>query len=269
MLAEERRLTIVGVLESVPQACEFVATAARDAGLDDRAVYHCHLAVDEACTNVIEHGYASHGKDHVVDLLCKQDGQRFVITITDDSPAFDPLTVAEPDRTTPILEREVGGLGVYFIRKLMDEVSYQHMDNRNRLVMIKHIPQPPATDAAIPTAAAHPIRAYNLTPKIRMLLPNGRLDASQIGQLEAAFSREMAAGYKLLVLNMADVDYISSAGLKTLVSLWQRARDAKGDLVLTTLKPRVREVLEIIGLDLVFGIFDTPEKAVSRMSYRK
>jgi serine/threonine-protein kinase RsbW len=269
MLAGERRLTIAGVLDNVPQACEFVATAARDAGLDDRAVYHCHLAVDEACTNVIEHGYRMQGQNSVVDLLCKQENGQFVITIMDDSPAFDPLTVAEPDRATPILEREVGGLGVFFIRKLMDDVKYQHVGNRNWLVMVKQIPQPPAANAAIPGGTSQPIHIYNLTPKIRMLRPSGRLDSSQTAPLETAFSREMAAGYKLLVLNMADVDYISSAGLKTLVSLWQRARDAKGDLVLIALTPRVREVMEIIGLDLVFGIFDTPDKAIARMAYRK
>ena len=72
---------------------------------------------------------------------------------------------------------------------------------------------------------------------------------------------QLDAGHRWLILNMADVDYISSAGLKMLVSVWQRVRDQKGDLVLAALKPRVREVLEMIGLDLVFTIAETPDQA--------
>ena len=60
---------------------------------------------------------------------------------------------------------------------------------------------------------------------------------------------------------MTDVEFISSAGLKMLVSIWQRVRDQKGDLALVALKPRVQEVLEMIGLDLVFTIYDTADQA--------
>jgi anti-anti-sigma factor len=68
---------------------------------------------------------------------------------------------------------------------------------------------------------------------------------------------------------MSAVEHISSAGFKALVSAWQRARDLKGDLVLTALKPSVREVLEMIGLNLVFTIADTPEKAAAQLSIKK
>jgi anti-anti-sigma factor len=60
---------------------------------------------------------------------------------------------------------------------------------------------------------------------------------------------------------MVDVEFISSAGLKMLVSMWQRIRDQKGDLALAALKPRVREVLQLIGLDLVFTISETLDQA--------
>jgi anti-anti-sigma factor len=77
---------------------------------------------------------------------------------------------------------------------------------------------------------------------------------------------QLQEGHRWLVVNMAEVDFISSAGLKTLVSVWQRARDQKGELALAALKPRVREVLEIIGLDLVFKISQTPDQARSYLA---
>ncbi len=57
MTVGERQLRITGVLDQVSAACDFVVEQARAAGLDERAVHHCYLAVDEACTNIVEHGY--------------------------------------------------------------------------------------------------------------------------------------------------------------------------------------------------------------------
>jgi anti-anti-sigma factor len=103
--------------------------------------------------------------------------------------------------------------------------------------------------------------AAALPENIWQVTPSGRLDEAHAGQLAMLLNEQLEAGHHWLVVNMEEVDFISSAGLKTLVSVWQRARDQKGELVLTALKPRVREVLEMIGLDLVFKISQTPDQA--------
>ena len=73
MTVRERQLRIAGVLENVSVACDFVVEQAREAGLDERAIHHCYLAVDEACTNIIEHGYGVHCDDCVIDVFCQHD----------------------------------------------------------------------------------------------------------------------------------------------------------------------------------------------------
>lgn len=138
-MIEERRLRIPGLVEKVRVACDFVVEAAQRAGLDERAVYHCQLAVDEACTNIVEHGYGAHGFDHVIDIICRSEDNRFIITVLDDSNAFDPLGREDPDPATMLNDREEGGWGIYFIKKVMDEVLYQRQGNRNRLTMVKRL----------------------------------------------------------------------------------------------------------------------------------
>jgi len=262
MTVDERHLKIAGSLDQVPTACDFAAEAAENAGLDERGVYHCQLAVDEACTNVIEHGYSPDAANQFIDIICRRERDRFTIAILDDSPAYDPLQSEEPDITSPLEEREVGGWGVYFIKKLMDEVRYDYDGNRNRLLLVKRLAPPPAVlpeedeeDVFIPLTA--------LSMNVWALTPSGRLDASLTGHLEAIMNRELRTGHRFLILDLDQVDYISSFGLKKLVGMWQRAREVKGDLVLVGLHPRVREVLSIIGLDLVFTIFDTTENALA------
>lgn len=95
--SKERQLRIVGILSNVSVACEFVVEQAREAGMDDRALHHCYLAVDEACTNIIEHGYGQFCRECVIDVCCMYDKDKLTITIIDDSPAFDPLGNPEPD----------------------------------------------------------------------------------------------------------------------------------------------------------------------------
>jgi anti-sigma regulatory factor (Ser/Thr protein kinase) len=135
----ESRIRIAGVLEQIPGACDFVADAARAAGLDERAAYHCQLAVDEACTNIVEHGYGAENAGKFIDIICRVDSRYFTITIIDESPAFNPLVKDDPDPTAVLEDRGTGGWGIYFIKKLMDEVSYLHEAHHNRLVMMKKL----------------------------------------------------------------------------------------------------------------------------------
>jgi serine/threonine-protein kinase RsbW len=139
MAARESRYEMPGVLEQVQPACDFVAQAAQAAGLDEREVYHCRLAVDEACTNIVEHGFGANGANHIVHIVCRDDGQTFTITILDDSAPFNPLTRPDPDPTEPIEDRKPGGWGVYFLKQVMDEVHYTHNGRYNQLTMIKRL----------------------------------------------------------------------------------------------------------------------------------
>lgn len=262
MTVQERQFRITGVLENVSAACDFVVEQARAAGLDDRAIHHCYLAVDEACTNIIEHGYAHACGDCIIDVFCRIDDQALTITVVDDSPEFDPIAHPDPDPKAPLVERGVGGWGIFFIKKLMDGVAYSYEGDRNRLVMVKQLAHPVSTTASrTDLPVFRPIDVRALTDKIWLVTPSGRLDHAQAKHLAAALNQQLEAGHRWLIVNLADVEFISSAGLKMLVSVWQRVRDQKGDLALATLNPRVREVLEMIGLDLVFTIAASPEQA--------
>jgi len=99
------------------------------------------LALEEIFMNVVMHGSpAGRGPSVEVSLaLC--DGS-LTLTIEDDGPSFDPLSLAAPDVTASLEERRVGGLGVYLVRQMMDAVSYQRLGGRNQLSMTKRVREP-------------------------------------------------------------------------------------------------------------------------------
>ena len=95
------------------------------------------LALEEVFTNIVRHGTQPGKVPSVeVSLVVATDG--LTMTIEDDGPRFDPLSLPEPDITADLDERPVGGLGVFLVRQMMDAVSYQYVGTRNRLSMTKY-----------------------------------------------------------------------------------------------------------------------------------
>lgn len=135
-MTQESRIRIESALEQIAQAVEFVTDMAQRAGLNEQEIYHCQLVIDEACTNIIEHGYRFNGLYGSIDIICGIEPSRFTITVIDDSPPHNPLARPDPDPGASLEDRRVGGWGVYFIKKIMDQVSYFY-EGRNRLVMMK------------------------------------------------------------------------------------------------------------------------------------
>jgi anti-anti-sigma factor len=100
------------------------------------------------------------------------------------------------------------------------------------------------------------------TRSIRVLAFNGPIDVSSSPELEQVLMDQLHNDHKCLVIDMSGVDHISSRGLRMLVAVWKRAHDMQGDIVIAALRPYLREVMSLIGFDLVFTILDSVEDAL-------
>jgi serine/threonine-protein kinase RsbW len=102
-------------------------------------VHDLNVALDEALSNIIAYGYEAGAKGEIaVRLSCASDEVK--VEIEDGGKAFDPLQEPPPDLTASLQERKIGGLGIHFIRSLMDQVAYDRVDGKNRLRMVKKTP---------------------------------------------------------------------------------------------------------------------------------
>lgn len=102
----------------------FVGEIAAQNGFDDKEVYSIQLATDEAASNIIEHAYAGVA-DGEVEIMCGMQGDILRIVLRDHGKSFDPDDVHPPDLKAALGDRQIGGLGIYLMRKLMDEVHYE------------------------------------------------------------------------------------------------------------------------------------------------
>jgi serine/threonine-protein kinase RsbW len=102
----------------------FVGKIAGGAGFDAKEIYSIQLATDEAASNIIEHAYAD-SQSGTIEIACGMHGDALMIILHDHGKSFDPSSVAPPNLKASLSERQIGGLGIYLMRKLMDEVHYQ------------------------------------------------------------------------------------------------------------------------------------------------
>ena len=131
-------LMLNGSLENLAAIGDFVIKAAQASGLNEKATFEVQMAVDEACANVIEHGYGEEDKGEIA-LCCECAEGDFVVTIRDHGQPFDPEDVPPPDITCCLAKRRYGGLGLFFMRKLMDEVCFHFDAEGSELTMVKKI----------------------------------------------------------------------------------------------------------------------------------
>lgn len=127
-------LEIESKLENLAEIGEFITDSMRELGLTDRKLFDIQMAVDEACTNIIKYGYTV--DVGMIIISCCRSGEDVIVVIKDSSKPFDPMSIPPPDLDASLEERKIGGLGVYFMRTLVDEVKYEFKDGANVLTMV-------------------------------------------------------------------------------------------------------------------------------------
>lgn len=130
-------MTFPARFEFLDEIREFVAKVAQEGGFTEKEIYSLQLAADEAASNIIEHAYEG-VSDASLDVSCDMDKNQIVITMRDKGKPFDPGSVRQPDLKADLSERQIGGLGVFLMRKLMDDVNYEsNPKTGNLLTMTK------------------------------------------------------------------------------------------------------------------------------------
>lgn len=125
--------------ESIRSLWEMLNRFIQEARLGDQAAFHCRLALDEACVNIIEHAYANNPAG-VIEVAIRAAPGCCTISLTDFGEPYDPAQIPSPKLGRPIDEMEPGGLGLFLMRTLMDEVRYTPGPRGNSLIMVKRRP---------------------------------------------------------------------------------------------------------------------------------
>jgi len=131
-----RNISIKNRIEETTGVTDLVEQTSLEAGFEQKEVYDILIALDEILSNIVYYAYPD-GSTGVIDIEIKFDGETIEIRFIDCGVPFDPLTKADPDLSIPVEEREIGGLGIFIVKKLMNEVSYVRENEKNILMISK------------------------------------------------------------------------------------------------------------------------------------
>ncbi len=237
-------LAIRADLNALARISTFITQAAEQANLDTRATWQVQLAVDEAATNITQHAYDEHNPGDII-VSWQHEHDRFIVTLCDHGRRFDPNAIPAPNLEAPLEERQVGGLGVYLITRLMDEVRFDFDPQEgNVLTMVKYIGSSGANE-------------------ITTLPVKGRVDANTAPDLSAHIHALIEGGARYVLLDFSDTTFLSSSGLRALLLMRKELMTLGGELRLAALQPQVYEVFTLTGFSQVFAIHPSVDEARS------
>lgn len=138
-MAESYRLTRAAYLESLDDFREFIKAHCTDQpGITPELLYDVQLAVDEACTNIITHGYRDMDPGSII-LDLQLSPAALTVMLTDFGHSFEPDNTPVPDISAPADEREAGGFGLFFIRQSVDQMDYRVTEDGNMMTLTRYL----------------------------------------------------------------------------------------------------------------------------------
>jgi len=146
-MVAEQHFILRNELAEIPPLAERIEAFGEEAHLSIQHIYQLNLVLDELITNIISYGYDDLDP-HEIHLHLRAEPKRLTAILRDDGRAFNPLAEAPAAILEGSVEdRPIGGLGIHFMRTLMDEVSYQRDGHHNRLTLVKHLGEVEGMDA--------------------------------------------------------------------------------------------------------------------------
>lgn len=243
----------------VMRAVESVQELGRELGLAENDIFSLALALEECACNIVNHAYRRDPQRKFRVVLQHSD-RSVTIELRDSGPAFDPTR--HVPRIEPNDDRPPGGWGIALVSRNIDDISYQRQNGENILRLtkqlglhkpIREVCQVEPTEKQTQKAATHmpleikvlkdvgPSGAGSVTVKL-----NGSLDTLTAPELERELAPVLATPIKDLIYDLADLKFISSAGLRVFSTTRKQLKERGGQASFINMQPQIKEVFAIM-----------------------
>ena len=134
-----KEITVSATVDNIEKVTDFVDAELEMFDCPMKAQMQINIAIDELFSNIAHYAYQPSVGDATVRVEMTEEPRRVVITFIDRGVPYDPLAKKDPDISLSAEEREIGGLGIFMVKKSMDEMSYEYVDGQNVLKIKKNI----------------------------------------------------------------------------------------------------------------------------------
>ena len=134
----EKKLVLTNEIAEINKLALFIEELGEELNLTPDLVFNLNLVLEEAVSNVILYAYPKEERQEIV-LTAKMSDKSLIFVLTDSGKEFDPTQAPDADVTLSAEEREIGGLGIFLIRQIMNKVEYQRIEGKNVLTLGKNL----------------------------------------------------------------------------------------------------------------------------------
>lgn len=244
-----------------------------------------NMALDDLLNNVVQYAFPNDPTEHTIVVEGDVRDECVVLTITDDGIPFNPLTVATPDLSLLLHEREIGGLGIHLVRSMFDEVTYHRNVGHNVLTLRKRFVSDPSASLRRPdqtgirgleggrtssqpsqgsTGMAMGVRSHR-NGDVMIVTPQNRFDTNSAPEVERILTHSIERGERRIVLDLSRISYISSIGLRVILKAVMTMTRTGGRVVLSGGNDHVRTVLQLSGALMMSLHASTLEDAIAKV----
>lgn len=135
----KREITLPAIIENIETVTDFVNEYLDEQGCSIKTQMQIAIAIDEIFSNIAHYAYAPSVGDAAVSVDINTENETVILSFTDSGIKYDPLEKEDPDVTLSLEERQIGGMGIFMVKKLMDNVTYEYVDGHNVLTAYKKI----------------------------------------------------------------------------------------------------------------------------------
>ena len=133
-----KELTCQALISTIASVTDWVNDELEQHDCPIKVQLQIDIAIDEIITNIASYAYGAEGGDFTVQADVQEEPRLLKLCFIDSGIPFDPLQKADPDTSLSAEDRQIGGLGIYLVKKTMDEVRYEYRGNQNVLTVVKH-----------------------------------------------------------------------------------------------------------------------------------
>jgi anti-anti-sigma factor len=247
-----------------------------------------NMALDDLLNNVVQYAFPNDPTEHHIEVEGNVRDGCVVLTIMDDGIPFNPLSVAPPDLSLLLHEREIGGLGIHLVRSMFDEVTYHRNVGRNVLTVKKKLVSESSVQGRRADTSRISARDVERQPPplthapmgveghvdsgrrgaVVIVTPQDRFDTNSAPAVERILMDHIDGGERQIVLDLSNISYISSIGLRVILKAVMVMTRMGGKLVLSGGNEHVRTVLQLSGALMMSLYAAALEDAYSKVQER-
>lgn len=243
----EKEIIIENQLDEIPRINQFIEELGMSLKLPSGITMSVNLAIEEAITNIIRHAYPEGNSSEIILRASAAPGV-LTFLITDEGISFDP-TNRKVDNETPLtLEQHLTqGLGLFLIRRTMDEVEYHSTGGQNQLILRKLV------DASFKPESTLKTNVCKIEG-ITILAIEGRLDTTNANEFNTIIQPLLTNAHPNVIINCEGMSYISSSGLRSFIILQKSVTQHHGNMIIEAVRPEIQKIFDMTGCSALFTI---------------